>query len=170
MSNKKDQINDFKKAISSTLRAISNKKDIDINFGADTAIDSNSITLPLPSIKLEDLEKKEIRGVADSIALKFKYHDKNIHASLNPKSKVAKNIFDSIEDARYESLGIIEYNGIKNNLDQNMESKYKNNQANKLLDRNEVSIEDAVKLIIQEKLTNKILSKTLLEITNTWRY
>jgi cobaltochelatase CobT len=169
MSNKKDQINDFKKAISSTLRAISNKKDIDINFGADTAIDSNSITLPLPSIKLEDLEKKEIRGVADSIALKFKYHDKNIHASLNPKSKVAKNIFDSIEDARYESLGIIEYNGIKNNLDQNMESKYKNNQANKLLDRNEVSIEDAVKLIIQEKLTNKILSKTLLEITNTWR-
>ena len=60
MSNKKDQINDFKKAISSTLRAISNKKDIDINFGADTAIDSNSITLPLPSIKLEDLEKKKL--------------------------------------------------------------------------------------------------------------
>ena len=29
MSNKKDQVNDFKKAISSTLRAISKKKDID---------------------------------------------------------------------------------------------------------------------------------------------
>ena len=77
MSDKKDQINDFKKAISSTLRAISKKKYININFGADVVIDSNSITLPLPSIKLEDLEKKEIRGVADSIALKFKYHDKN---------------------------------------------------------------------------------------------
>ena len=59
MSNKKDQVNDFKKAISSTLRAISKKKDIDINFGADTAIDSNSVTLPLPSIKLEELEKEE---------------------------------------------------------------------------------------------------------------
>ena len=76
MSNKKDQVNDFKKAISSTLRAISKNKDIDINFGADTDIDSNSVTLPLPSIKLEELEKKEIRGIADSIALKFKYHDK----------------------------------------------------------------------------------------------
>lgn len=169
MSNKKDQVNDFKKAISSTLRAISKKKDIDINFGADTAIDSNSVTLPLPSIKLEELEKKEIRGIADSIALKFKYHNKKTHASLKPKSKVAKNIFDSIEDARYESLGIIEYNGIKSNLDKNMESKYKNNKVNKLINRNEVSIEDAAKLIIQEKLTDKTLSKDLLEITNTWR-
>ena len=169
MSNKKDQVNDFKKAISSTLRAISKKKDIDINFGADTAIDSNSVTLPLPSIKLEELEKKEIRGIADSIALKFKYHNKKTHASLKPKSKVAKNIFDSIEDARYESLGIIEYNGIKSNLDKNMESKYKKNKVNKLINRNEVSIEDAAKLIIQEKLTDKTLSKDLLEITNTWR-
>ena len=169
MSNKKDQVNDFKKAISSTLRAISKNKDIDINFGADTDIDSNSVTLPLPSIKLEELEKKEIRGIADSIALKFKYHNKKTHASLKPKSKVAKNIFDSIEDARYESLGIIEYNGIKSNLDKNMESKYKNNKVNKLINRNEVSIEDAAKLIIQEKLTDKTLSKDLLEITNTWR-
>ena len=169
MSNKKDQVNDFKKAISSTLRAISKNKDIDINFGADTDIDSNSVTLPLPSIKLEELEKKEIRGIADSIALKFKYHNKKTHASLKPKSKVAKNIFDSIEDARYESLGIIEYNGIKSNLDKNMESKYKKNKVNKLINRNEVSIEDAAKLIIQEKLTDKTLSKDLLEITNTWR-
>ena len=169
MSNKKDQVNDFKKAISSTLRAISKNKDIDINFGADTDIDSNSVTLPLPSIKLEELEKKEIRGIADSIALKFKYHDKKTHATLKPKSKVAKNIFDSIEDARYESLGIIEYNGIKSNLDKNMESKYKNHKVNKLINRNEISIEDAAKLIIQEKLTDKTLSKDLLEITNIWR-
>ena len=123
MSDKKDLINDFKKAISSTLRAISKRKDIDINFGLDRATDSNSVTLPIPSIKLEDLEKKEIRGIADSIALKFKYHNEKTHASLKPSSKVAKNIFDSIEDARYESLGIIEYNGIKANLDKNMESK-----------------------------------------------
>ena len=53
MSNKKDQVNDFKKAISSTLRAISENKDIDINFGADTDIDSNSVTLPLPVLNLK---------------------------------------------------------------------------------------------------------------------
>ena len=50
-----------------------------------------------------------------------------------------------------------------------MEAKYKNNQINNLIHRNEVAIEDAVKLIIQEKLTNKKLSKKLIAITNTWR-
>ena len=115
MSDKKIKIDDFKKSISSTLRAISKKKDINVNFGPEKEVEEESVTLPLPSIKLEDIEKNEIRGIADSIALKFKYHNKNIHDSLKPKSKIAKNIFDSIEDARYEAIGINEYTGIKNN-------------------------------------------------------
>ena len=106
MSNKKNNIDDFKKAISSTLKAISKKKDININFGSEKEIDQDTVTLPLPSIKLEDKEKKEIRGIADSIALKYKYHNKNLHNELKPKSKVANKIFDSIEDARYEAIGI----------------------------------------------------------------
>ena len=169
MSDKKDKIDSFKKSISSTLRAISEKKNINVNFGPEKEVEDESVTLPLPSIKLEDIEKKEIRGIADSIALKFKYHNKNIHKSLKPKSKIAKNIFDSIEDARYEAIGIKQYTGIKTNLEKNMESKYKNNQISKLMNKNEVAIEDAAKLIIQEKLTNKNLSKNLSKLTDIWR-
>ena len=165
MSNKKNNIDDFKKAISSTLKAISKKKDISINFGSEKEIDHDTVTLPLPSIKLENKEKKEIRGIADSIALKYKYHNKNLHNDLKPKSKVANKIFDSIEDARYEAIGIDEYSGIKTNLEANMEVKYKNIQINK----NDVAIEDATKLIIQEKLTNKKLSKDLSSVANIWR-
>jgi len=169
MSDKKDKINNFKNAISSTLRAISKKKDININFGSDINVDKNTVTLPIPSIKLEDLEKSKIRGIADSIALKFKYHNKDIHKSLKPKSKIANKIFNSIESARYESLGIKEYSGIKNNLEKNIEAKYENSKISKLINRNEIAIEDAVQLIIQEKLTNKKLSKQLTEISNVWR-
>ena len=46
-----------------------------------------------------------------------------------------------------------------------MELKYKNIQINK----NDVSIEDATKLIIQEKLTNKKLSKDLASVAAIWR-
>jgi cobaltochelatase CobT len=169
MSDKNIKISDFKKSISSTLRAISKKKNINVNFGPESEVNEESVTLPLPSIKLEDIEKKEIRGVADSIALKFKYHNKYIHESLKPKSKVANKIFDSIESARYEAIGIKEYSGIKTNLEKNMEGKYKDSQINKLMNKNEVAIEDAAKLIIQEKLTNKKLSKNLSEITKIWR-
>ncbi|PPR17216.1 MAG: Aerobic cobaltochelatase subunit CobT [Alphaproteobacteria bacterium MarineAlpha9_Bin3] len=165
MTNNNNKIEVFKKSISSTLKAISKKKDLLVNFGSEKEISSETVTLPIPSIKLEDIEKKEIRGIADSIALKFKYHNKNLHTKLKPKSKVANKIFDSIEDARYESIGINEYSGIKNNLEINMESKYKNIQINK----NDVAIEDATKLIIQEKLTNKKLSKDLYKVADIWR-
>ncbi len=169
MTDKNIKISDFKKSISSTLKAISKKPNIEINYGSETEVNDDSVTLPLPSIKLEDIEKKEIRGIADSIALKFKYHNKHIHETLKPKSKVANKIFDSIEAARYEAIGIKEYAGIKTNLEKNMESKYKDNQIKNLINKNEVAIEDAAKLIIQEKLTEKQLSKELLEITNIWR-
>tara|TARA_B100000700_G_C15029624_1_gene849847 strand:+ start:184 stop:1995 length:1812 start_codon:yes stop_codon:yes gene_type:complete len=165
MTNNNNKIEVFKKSISSTLKAISKKKDLLVNFGSEKEISSETVTLPIPSIKLEDIEKREIRGIADSIALKFKYHNKNLHTKLKPKSKVANKIFDSIEDARYESIGINEYSGIKNNLEINMESKYKNIQINK----NDVAIEDATKLIIQEKLTNKKLSKDLYKVADIWR-
>ncbi len=165
MTNKSHKIEVFKKSISSTLKAISKKKDIYINFGAEKEISNEVVTLPIPSIKLEDIEKKEIRGIADSIALKFKYHDKKLHEKLKPNSKMINKIFDSIEDARYEAIGINEYSGIKNNLEINMESKYKNIQINK----NDVAIEDAAKLIIQEKLTNKKLSKDLHKIVDVWK-
>jgi len=165
MTNKSHKIEVFKKSISSTLKAISKKKDIYINFGAEKEISNEAVTLPIPSIKLEDIEKKEIRGIADSIALKFKYHDKKLHEKLKPNSKMINKIFDSIEDARYEAIGINEYSGIKNNLEINMESKYKNIQINK----NDVAIEDAAKLIIQEKLTNKKLSKDLHKIVDVWK-
>src|SRR6056300_1009063 len=131
MTNKSHKIEVFKKSISSTLKAISKKKDIYINFGAEKEISNEAVTLPIPSIKLEDIEKKEIRGIADSIALKFKYHDKKLHEKLKPNSKMINKIFDSIEDARYEAIGINEYSGIKNHLEINMESKYKNIQINK---------------------------------------
>ena len=165
MTNNNKKIEVFKKSISSTLKAISKKKDLHVNFGSEKEISSETVTLPIPSIKLEDIEKKEIRGIADSIALKFKYHNKNLHTKLKPKSKVANKIFDSIEDARYEAIGINEYSGIKNNLETNMQSKYKNIQINK----NDVAIEDATKLIIQEKLTNKKLSKDLYKVADIWR-
>ena len=126
MSSKNNKIESFKQSISSTLKAISKNKNLNVQFGnQEEKKDSNQVNLPLPSIQLEDMEKNEIRGLADSIALKFKNHNTEIHNSIKPKSKNGNNIFNSIEAARYESLGIIEYKGIKNNIKNNIIKKYK---------------------------------------------
>lgn len=62
MTNKSHKIEVFKKSISSTLKAISKKKDIHINFGAEKEISNEAVTLPIPSIKLEDIEKKKLEA------------------------------------------------------------------------------------------------------------
>tara|TARA_B100000686_G_scaffold240186_1_gene248657 strand:- start:8805 stop:10625 length:1821 start_codon:yes stop_codon:yes gene_type:complete len=170
MSNKNKKIESFKQSISSTLKAISKNKDINVQFGNQIEKkDSNQVNLPLPSIQLEDMEKNEIRGLADSLALKFKNHNLEIHNSIKPKSKNSNNIFNSIEAARYESLGIIEYKGIKNNIKNNIIKKYKKTNLSKNLKKEEVAFEDAVQIIMQEKLTNQKLPNELKQISNAWR-
>ena len=170
MSNKNKKIENFKQSISSTLKAISKNKNLNVQFGNQVEKnDSNQVNLPLPSIQLEDIEKNEIRGLADSLALKFKNHSKAIHNSTKPKSKNSYNIFNSIEAARYESLGIIEYKGIKNNIKNNIIKKYKKTNLTKNLKKEEVAFEDAVQIIMQEKLTNQKLPNELKKISDVWR-
>ena len=170
MTNKKNIIENFKQSISSTVKAISKNKDLNIYFGKNTEKkDDNQVSLPLPSVHLEDMEKNEIRGLADSIALKFKYHDEKTHISKKPKSKSGDSIFTAIEESRYESLGIIEFTGIKNNIKNNILKKYKNNSLSNNIKKEEVAFEDAIKIIMQENLTDQIFDEDIKKIGNAWR-
>jgi len=167
MNEKKNIIDIFKNSISSTVRAISENKNIDITYSAPSKIKKdNQIILPPPSIKLLENEKNEIRGKADSSALKFKYHSKIIHKSKIPNTAISRKIFNSIETARYESIGINKFPGILKNIDKSIESKYK---IKNISEKKDVAIEDAVKIIILEHITEKTLPKKLKKITESWR-
>ena len=157
MNEKKNIIDLFKNSISSTVRAISENKNIDIIYSAPSKIKKdNQIILPSPSIKLLENEKNEIRGKADSSALKLKYHNKLIHKSKTPHTVISKKIFNSIETARYESIGINKFPGILKNIDKSMESKYK---IKNVSEKKDVAIEDAV----QKMLNNNIRRLLILE-------
>ena len=167
MNEKKNRIDLFKNSISSTVRAISENKNIDITFSVPSKTKKdNQIILPSPSIKLLEKEKNEIRGKADSSALKLKYHNKLIHSLKTPKSIISKKIFNSIETARYESIGINKFPGILKNIDRFIESKYK---IKNISEKKDVALEDAVQIIILEHLTEKKLPKKLKKITESWR-
>ena len=167
MNEKKNIIDLFKNSISSTVRAISENKNIDITYSTPSKTKKdNQIILPSPSIKLLENEKNEIRGKADSSALKLKYHNKLIHSSKTPNGIISRKIFNSIETARYESIGINKFPGIFKNIDKSIESKYK---IKNISEKKDVAIEDAVKIIILEHITEKTLPKKLKKITETWR-
>ena len=154
MNDKNNIINIFKKSISSTVRAISENSDLEISYGSISKKKTeNKIILPIPSLKFPESEKNEIRGKADIIALKIRYHDDKLHKIKSPKSPNGKKIFDSIENARFQSIGIKKFPGISKNISNSIESKY---ELKNIDSKKDVAIEDAIQLIIQEYFTEKI--------------
>ena len=72
MENKKEKIADFKTAISSTVRSLSNSEKIEVSFGNDASKSSkNSIRLPELSSINNKLNYNHIRAIADSKSFEF---------------------------------------------------------------------------------------------------
>ena len=90
---KEDLITEFKKAITSTVKAIANNKDIEVVFD-DNAFKSEN-TIVLPKIDNEnDLEfLSSIRGNADNQALMYRFHDKETFELMSPKGHKNKEIY-----------------------------------------------------------------------------
>ncbi len=119
MEKKQENLENFKTAITSTIKTISNVDKIEVIFGNQKTEISNS------SIKLPDLETinnkinyKQIRAIADSEALKIKFSDPNILKNNEPSGNISKELYNIAEKIRYEKLGSLEFKGTKKNINE----------------------------------------------------
>ena len=117
MQKKEEIIENFKTAIKSTIKSISNKDDLEISFGGqDISSENNKLKLP----EINELQNKInfdlTRAQADSESLKLRYSNKKILKIYEPSGPKAKKLYEIAEKIRYESLGTQEYKGIKENL------------------------------------------------------
>ncbi len=117
MSKKEEILENFKTAIKSTIKSISNKDDIEISFGGqDVSNENNKITLPEINVSQNKFNFDITRALADSESLKLKYCNKKILKNFEPSGSKAKKLYEIAEKVRYECLGIKEYQGIQENL------------------------------------------------------
>ena len=80
MSKNSEIIEDFKKSLSATIKSIGKKEDIEINFVKENpSIIGNTINLTEPKIENFKSNLKYLRAEADSFALEFRFHSKDIH-------------------------------------------------------------------------------------------
>ena len=134
MEKKDESLENFKKAITSTVKSIIGNPNIDVRFGKEIAQKNvNIINLPdVQSIK-KKIDYTKTRALADSEALKLKCSDKNIYNSFEPQGNISKLLYAVAEKIRYESIGSSYFSGIRENLNQHYKEKtkqktnYKNN-------------------------------------------
>ena len=142
---------------------------MNVVFGPETpGFDGKTIRLPQPSRAVSRKEISVIRGFANSIALLISHHDTALHASLSPPSGDAKAVFDAVERARVEALGALQMRGVAKNLTAKIANQYER-LPDRDIDRQSAPLDDALALMVREKLTGAKPPRGGNAIVDVWR-
>jgi len=118
VENKKEKIADFKTAISSTVRSLSNSEKIEVSFGNDSSKSgTNSIRLPDLSPISNKFNYSQIRAIADSKSLRHRFSDPKTFKQFEPEGNISKQLYKISEKIRCEKIGTSYFKGVKNNIE-----------------------------------------------------
>jgi cobaltochelatase CobT len=151
----------FKNATAAALRAIAEKKHMGVTFSAAETADrptmpnEEATRLPLPPHLLDDKAKAVIRGAADAKALRLKHHDRKTHRKNAPLDLTAAAMFEAMEQARYEALGMKDMRGVEQNLSGVMAEKFRRLGYDKMTARDDANMADALHALTRFALTGE---------------
>jgi len=160
----------FKRAVTVCMRAVAGDKDLEVGFAKDRpALAGNRARLPELPKKASRNDIAITRGLGDSMALKRACHDQRIHNKLAPEGKLARSIFDAVEQARVEAIGSRAMQGVADNIGSMLEDKYTKANLVDVRDKADAPLEEAIALVVREKLTGRPVPKSGERLVDLWR-
>jgi cobaltochelatase CobT len=160
----------FKRATATTLRSIAENDEVNVTFGPEPAgLAGKRVRLPNPARDLPADEVAQLRGAADSLALRLRYHDDGVHAKRLPGGPLARAIFESLEQARVEALGSRRMPGVGINLSAMLDEQYRRQGFERVTERTEGTMAEAVRLLTREALTREPPPPAARKVVDLWR-
>jgi cobaltochelatase CobT len=160
----------FKRALGLTVRAIAADGEVQVSFApGKPEIEGKIVQLPEPSRVPSLKEIAVIRGWADSLALTAACHDVKLHARLAPSAGPARAVFEAVERARIEALGANRMSGMAANLTARVEDQYGHGRYAEITERSDAPLEDALALIVRERLTGAAPPESAKAMVDLWR-
>lgn len=162
----------LKRSIAGAMKAIARKPDLEVAYASDRPVlmGQDKARLPEPPRKLTSNDVAILRGNADSMALRLACHDASLHRRLAPEGQAARAVFDAVEQARVESIGSRRMSGISSNISAMLEDRYhRGGKYEEITDRADAPIEDALALMVRERLTGQKPPKAAAKIVDLWR-
>lgn len=160
----------LKRAIGLCVRAIAGHSDLDVGFAPGAPEYSpKHVQLPEPSRVPSQREIAVIRGWADSFALTAGCHDVKLHNKLAPSAGPARLVFEAAERARIEALGANRMPGMARNLTARIEDQYAHGRFAQVKTRADAPLEDALALMIRERLTGLPPPDSAKALVDVWR-
>jgi cobaltochelatase CobT len=160
----------LKRVLGPAVRAIAGDSGVEVDFGPGKGdISGKSVYIPdvprAPTAKDIALA----RGWADSLALQIGCHDAKIHRRIAPPSGPARAVFEAAERARVEGLGAMRMPGMAANLTARLEDQYGHGRFRSVSDRGDAPLEDALALLIRERLTGLPPPQSTKGLVDVWR-
>jgi cobaltochelatase CobT len=169
-SSKEGPAEPFKRSVAGCLRAIARKPDLEVAFAAERpGLAGLKVRLPEPPRKLSAREAAIVRGHADSIALRIACHDPNVHRRLMPGGQQARAVFETVEQARVEAIGARRMEGVARNLSAMLEDRFHRGKFDDVTDRADAPIEDAIAMMVRERLTGLPPPPAARKIVELWK-
>jgi cobaltochelatase CobT len=161
----------LKRAVAGCMRALAQKPDLEVGYASDRpALTGGKARLPEPPRRLNPADVAVLRGHADSMALRLACHDAAVHRRLAPESQAARAVFDAVEQARVEAIGARRMEGVASNLSAMLDDRYhRGGRYEEITDRADAPLEDAVALLVRERLTGRKPPGAARKIVELWR-
>lgn len=170
MSQAETPIERFKRATGAAIRALAEQPDLTANFApSGQGLVGKEVRLPMPARDLPADEVAQVRGEADAVALRLRFHDEKLHASQRPQNQAAREVFDAVEQTRCESLGARRMAGCSLNLDAALEERYRARGYARAQSREEVPMAEALRLLAREAMTGRASPPSGQRIVDLWR-
>ena len=156
------------------MRALARTPDLEVTFAPERpslirSSEGTKARLPDPSRKLNARDAAIVRGHADAMALRLTCHDSDVHRRLMPQAQSARACFDAVEQARVEAIGSRRMEGVAGNLAAMLDDRLIRARMSEITQRSEAPLEEALALMVRERLTGAKPPKSGERIVELWR-
>jgi cobaltochelatase CobT len=149
-------LDQFRTALAGAARAMAGDPDVEVMFASESnATGGKTARVPAPGNEFDPKLVAEARGAADAFALRLRHHDSAMHAAGAPVDADAKAVFDALETARVESLGVRAMAGVRFNLAELTEARVRADAIARARTAEEVPLATALGLLVRERLTGE---------------
>ena len=156
----------FKQALISTIKVISEEYKIDTNIKKN--LSSNNYNF----FELDNLNTRQdyinLRAGTDSEALRRKFSDKFIYNKNLPKNNTCRSLYDVSEKIRYEILGSKMLKGISKNLKEHYTNKISLKRKDQLKSKEDVNVSEAFELYMLKNFFEIDLNPLSKKILSFW--
>jgi cobaltochelatase CobT len=170
MSEQESPVEQFKRATAATVRAIAHERELQVNFSAEpAAAGPGRARVPLPARDLNPRDVAQVRGAADAVALRARYHDRAVHAHRMPSGDAARQVYEALEQARCEALGARAMAGVAANLGAALEERYRRQGLDHVIEREQAPLPEVLRLLAREAMTGAPPPVSARGAVDLWR-